>query len=289
MARFLDFRELREQLDFAHVLNHYGVVGSVREQQLVAMCPLPTHSGVRVKPTFSADLTRGIWRCFSCKSSGNVIDFAVRMEGHELRDGAAVREVALKLRRRFLEEPVSPSPPEEATRGAVATAVINAPLGFTLKGLDSSHESLAELGLRADTIAHFGLGYCSRGFLRGRIAVPLHDTLGELIGYAGRRISRSTREPLYLFPSERQYQGVSYRFALDRYLYGAHLVNPESPDALIVGDDLGLVWHLWERGMPAVAVASDMVSPEQWEIITRLSAGRAPILASRSFHDSLTT
>lgn len=291
MAKFIDFRALRAQLDFARVLALYGVnTVAVRDQQLSAHCPFPSHLGVRAKPSFSADLSRGIWRCFGCKTSGNVLDFAVRMEGREPKDGAAVREIALKLQR-LLSQPFTDSAEPagiEEEQPPTRQIIVNGPLGFTLKDLNPEHDAVRELGLEPGTIAHFGLGYCARGLLKGRVAIPLHDPHGQLIGYAGRRGTASATDPLYLFPSERTHEGVTYRFDQSRFVYGAHLVDTTSPAGLIVADDLGFVWHLWERGVPAVAVSGDSITDDQWEILTSLSPMREPVLARRSFHDRMT-
>ena len=76
-------------------------------------------------------------------------------------------------------------------------------LAFTLKPLDPNHESLAALGLGAGTIERFGAGYCTRGLLKNRLAIPVHNGRGELLAYAGlvrassssnwRRAKRSVR------------------------------------------------------------------------------------------------
>ena len=42
--------------------------------------------------------------------------------------------------------------------------------------------------LQPQTIELFGLGYCSRGIMRGCIAIPIHDHHGQLVAYAGRRL-----------------------------------------------------------------------------------------------------
>ena len=57
------------------------------------------------------------------------------------------------------------APPE-----APETAEDNRPLTFTLK-LDPEHPYLAERGLATETIADFGLGYCSRRANK-RIKIP---------------------------------------------------------------------------------------------------------------------
>ena len=77
-------------------------------------------------------------------------------------------------------------------------------LNFELQGLDPSHAYLKERGFTTETIAYFGLGYCSRGLMQGRIAIPLHDEHGLLVGYAGRLVDdREIDEdnPKYRFPS----------------------------------------------------------------------------------------
>src|SRR5438270_5482996 len=79
---WLDFKELRERLDFAAVLKHFGVELKVKKRnQHQGFCPLPTHQGHKRSPSFSAQLDRKIWKCFGCGASGNVIDFGSRMMG----------------------------------------------------------------------------------------------------------------------------------------------------------------------------------------------------------------
>ena len=43
----------------------------------------------------------------------------------------------------------------------------NPPLSFGLHNLNTKHPYLAERGLEEETIKYFGLGYCSRGLMRG--------------------------------------------------------------------------------------------------------------------------
>jgi DNA primase len=54
----------------------------------------------------------------------------------------------------------------------------DARLDFELKTLDYAHPYLPRRGFTDETIQKFGLGYCSKGYLVGRIAIPLHDELG---------------------------------------------------------------------------------------------------------------
>jgi hypothetical protein len=58
-------------------------------------------------------------------------------------------------------------------------------LSFSLH-LDPAHPYLRERGLSDEDIETFGLGLASRGVMAGRIAIPIHDELGQLVAYAGR-------------------------------------------------------------------------------------------------------
>lgn len=276
MATFINFKELRARLDFARVLTHYGVQHiSIRKGQLTARCPIPSHLGTNQKASFSADISRGIWQCFGCNTSGNVLDFAVRMEGRDPENGADVRRVALKLAGVFTGRGDVTQVLNNSEDGAVPEALVNTPLDFTLKSLDSAHPVFQEAGLRPNTVAQFGLGYCSKGLLSGRIAFPLHNEIGELIGYAGRVRQLHANEPevpTFLFPGERTKGVHRYRFDSTRLVYNAHRITDVPRKTLIVTEDLSLVWHLWEAGADAVGIPNAIhdVSQLQAQILGKL-------------------
>src|SRR5688572_2935585 len=60
MSTWIDFKTLREQLDFAAVLKHYGVEVKLKGDQHQGFCPLPSHNGKRNSPSFSANMKRKI-------------------------------------------------------------------------------------------------------------------------------------------------------------------------------------------------------------------------------------
>src|SRR2546426_6973473 len=103
-TNWIDFKALRTRLDFARVLEHYGVAVKRKGEQHHGYCPLPNHKGKRNSPSFSADLERGIFQCFGCGAKGNVLDFAAHMEGVDPKDGASFHTVAVKLQNQFCPE-----------------------------------------------------------------------------------------------------------------------------------------------------------------------------------------
>ena len=76
----------------------------------------------------------------------------------------------------------------------------NPPLQFALHYVNGDHAYLKNRGLTTSTIRTFGVGfYSGRGFLRGRIVIPIHNEHGQLIAYIGRAIG--DEEPKYRFPT----------------------------------------------------------------------------------------
>src|SRR5438128_8456338 len=202
MPTWIDFKVLKETLDFAAVLRHYGVEIKAKGNQHHGYCPLPNHNGKKHSPSFSANLEKGIFQCFGCGAHGNVLDFAILMEGGSPDNASDIRKTALGLQKSF--NVPQPDRQELAKRKAAQPAqetpqpkpeepqlLVNAPLDFELKTLDFAHPYLRVRGFTDETIRNFGLGYCSKGYLTGRIAIPLHDEQGHLIGYAGRIVDES--------------------------------------------------------------------------------------------------
>jgi DNA primase len=142
---------------------------------------------------------KNVWYCFGCKQGGNVLDFVAKKEGMSLRNAALALDEWFELR---LAEH---APPEESTSPRAAppkeepVPAENPPLTFTLKTLDPRHESLTPLGFQFSTLESFGAGYCSKGLLKARLAIPIKNRTGELVAYAGLALSEEDT-PRYLFP-----------------------------------------------------------------------------------------
>lgn len=284
-THWIDFKVLRAKLDFEQVLRHYNIEVKRKGDQHHGFCPLPNHNGRKNSASFSAHLGRGIFQCFGCGAKGNVLDFAALMENVDPRDGAALREIALKLQQRFCPElrgdapdakaptVAKPKPVKPPASENKLPVVVNAPLDFTLQGLDASHPYLLDRGFTPETIEHFGLGYCSRGMLKCRVAIPLHDATGALIGYAGRVVDDVTiteDNPRYRFPGERKRDGTLFEFRKTQFLYNGFRIKAPVDDLMVV-EGFTSVWWLHQNGLPAVvATMGADCSDNQAELIASL-------------------
>jgi DNA primase len=257
--QWIDFKALRRELNFEQVLVTYGAKLNVRDtnkgKQHSGRCPLPGCQKGATRKAFSANLDQGIWQAFCCKRSGNLLDFIVICEGLNPSNGADIRKAAEIAQKRFLDGKVTGASPEpkaelplDMIEERATTVLVNAPLDFELKSLDPEHPWFEEHGLSKDTVRHFGLGYCVKGWLKGRIAIPLHDSDGKLIGYAGRLLDRdevTEQNPLYLFPAARVHKGIRYEFEASRVIYSGRASGAGDPIVATSPDD---VWRLWQSG-----------------------------------------
>jgi DNA primase len=285
MSEWVNFKELRESLDFGEVLRDYGVQVSVKGDQAVAFCPLPGHKerSKRKSKSFSVNWKRNIFQCFGCQAKGNVLDFAVLMEGGDPGNTEDFRRAALKLQRKYLKDGNEASPAAEVKRAktvreAAAESVnvqrvINAPLDFALRNLDATHPYLHERGLTPETVAYFGLGYCTKGLMKGRIAIPLHDSQGRLIGYAGRLVDDaavSDEEPKYKLPGDRKKDDVVHEFRKSEFLFNGHRFTAPLHDLVVVEGFFGAMW-LHQCGYSnVVALMGASCSERQGQLLTDL-------------------
>ena len=81
------------------------------------------------------------------------------------------------------------------------------------------------------TVNEFEIGYCTRGMMRGRIAIPIHDQEGILVGYAGRAISAelAKEKGKYRFPSNEQ------GFYKSHLVFNLHRAKDKGPLIVVEG------------------------------------------------------
>jgi DNA primase len=205
---FVPFAEVKRAVSLEAVLERYELLPSLTRKgmNLAGPCPFCKGSSGR---QFQVNLVKNAWYCFGCKAGGNILDFVAKKEEVSIRTAALKLDSWFELGLVEKEKPQAeapahqadtPAPSREAPPAAKETPpTSNPPLAFTLKTLDPHHESLSPLGFSTETIERFGAGYCSKGLLKGRLAIPIHSAEGELVAYAGLAVEEDA-SPRYLFP-----------------------------------------------------------------------------------------
>ncbi len=211
-SSWVDYNEIKSKIRIADILEYYGIgLNRKGPDHLVGCCPLPEHAGDRDNENaFHVSLDKNCFNCLTHCGGGNIIDLARAMGGYE-KSPVGFRKAALKLQDLFLgskpfkaqrksPDNVGPKKDDKKTEPAK-----NLPLNFTLeKRIKVDHPFLtSEKGLDPKIIKKFGLGYCFKGMMAGRVVIPIHNIEGKIVAYAGRAIKKHDQETRgkYLFPS----------------------------------------------------------------------------------------
>jgi DNA primase len=241
--QWIDYKDIKAGISLEMILNRYGLLGKLRKSgsNLVGCCPIHQGSNDR---QFSVNLERNLFNCFgNCKAGGNVLDFVSRMER------ISVRESALLIKTWFpnlipesKEDQIhikSEKPISKQNEGPDKRE-LNPPLEFELKSIDTEHPFFNEHGIEPGTVKHFGLGFCSKGIMKGRIAIPIHDEQGRLVAYCGCAVTPEQIEKhgQYKFPA---------KFVKSAIVYNLYRQNGET---LILVQDFLSVFRLHGSGFP---------------------------------------
>ena len=289
MATFVDFKAVKAAVSMLQVLEHYGVADKFKRSGDSLSGPCPIHDGQNVTQ-FRVSLDKNCWNCFgTCKGGGNVLDFVARKEGVGLRDAALLlcdwfnvptgnspaEQSNNPKREPGAQKPKSP-PDGERTKHAPKRKADaqpddaeqpNKPLGFALQHLDTAHLYLVSpegRGLNSECIAHFGLGFCDKGSMTGRIVIPIHNAEGQLVAYAGRwpGTPADADTPRYKLPPG---------FRKARELFNAHRAFAVADEPLVIVEGFFDCIALWQHGIRrVVALMGTSLSALQEGLIARV-------------------
>ena len=286
-SSFVDFKAVKAATTMEQVLTHYGLMDKFTKKGDSLNGPCPIHNGEN--PTqFRVSLGKNIWNCFSkCKQGGNVLDFISKMED------VSIHAAALKAIDWFqidvgtvskdsdeaegkTEPPSKPAPaPKQSERRqtpAEDTSTPNKPLKFRLDKLERSHSYLAERGLTLETLVNFGAGFCAKGMMAGRIAIPIHNPHGEVVAYAGRLVGEpSDDNPKYKLPP-------GFRKSLE--LFNIDRASKESSDSpLVIVEGFFDCMKLHQEGYSkTVALMGSTLSAAQEELIRKHTQSNSQII-----------
>ncbi len=261
MAHWVSFRELREQVSMEDILRHYGLMEKFRrsKDEVIGLCPFHEET----TGSFHASLTKNVLHSCGCQSKGNIMNFVALMEGVEVRPAAFLIQEWFQVSfgdasRRVVDA-------SEIQAGVSGTrdeaGVENPPLTFSLRKLDPRHPYLPERGLEKETIEYFGLGYCSRGLMRGRVVIPIHNERGELVAYSGRYPGEAPEgRPKYLLPSG---------FRKSHVVFNLNQAGASAKqNGLVVVEGFFDVFRVWQAGFhQVVAIMGSALSDRQRDLL----------------------
>lgn len=270
---WIDVNEIKRAVSIERVLAHYGLLDKLqrRGNRLSGLSPFRKET----RPSFFVSLDGNKWNDYPRPTSvegkevpGNVVGLVMAIEN------CSFREALVKLH--DLAGFVSPSPRIPVAPAAVAAAtsasvgavlaepepVANEPFGKELRGLRYDVPFLEQRGLSADRARYWGVGYCSRGLMKGRIVFPIRNRAGELVAYIGRSLKDDDPEGKWRFP--KGFHKSVELFGADRIARDAETQEAVVKFGLIVVEGCFDAINLVEKGFKnTVSTLGSDVSSEQ--------------------------
>ena len=240
-----DIARVRSATDIVAVISEHTEIKRVGKQWM-ARCPL---HGERT-PSLSVSQDKGVYYCFGCQRSGDVITFVREIEGVDFvgavemlaaRAGISLNytsrsEGAARKRRRRLLDAVGrarafyhdrllggpdagPARAYLRRRGYSGETVRRYRIGWAPDAWD---ELARHVGLSDADLRESGLGFANRSgsqqdFFRARLMFPICDERGDPVGFGGRRLPGSDGGGKYINTS-----AAASVYDKSRVLYGLH-------------------------------------------------------------------
>jgi DNA primase len=257
-----DFRSLKTLVSIGQVLSAYGLDRQLKRKNHQLSGPCPLHRGDN--PTaFRVQLDRGVWHCFTACGGGDTVELVCRIENCSYAEAARyLYRLASDLNlandsKPLLALPPSPQPATPAAYPAPQNCSFvpfrrTIPLNPKVSFLQDKKK------ISVQTATHHEAGTCECStFLRGTVAVRLHDPSGNPLGYCGRRLDHKAIASWgkWLFPKN---------FPKKDVLYNAHRALPFRHKGIIVVECPWAVMRFAQSGIGnAIALLGTSLSPVQ--------------------------
>lgn len=159
----VDFQELRQKVPIEKVAEWLGINLGPKLRGACPLCEDPR--------SFTITPAKGMWGCFKCGKKGTILDLVMHMRQVKLPEaGRLIEEQFLGTSTTRRDSTVPPR-----TEGELR------PLDY----LDAEHPAVDAVGFATDFAAKHGIGFSTKGIMRGTVAIPFRDEAGRLLGYIG--------------------------------------------------------------------------------------------------------
>ena len=291
-----DVRKVRDESDIIRIITEHTQLKKTGAQWM-GLCPFHGEKS----PSFSVNAEKGVYYCFGCQVSGDVIDFVREIEGLDFagsveflaaKTGIPLRytdhnegrrrnrrkehaEIVQKAvdfyHQRLLEDPAArPARDYLRSRGYGGEVARQFQIGWAPD--DWSLLSRA-LGLSDDDLWATGLGGINKrggqyDFFRARIVFPIFDAQGSPVGFGGRKLPDG-EGPKYKNTSD-----AAEYYSKSEVLYGLHWAKAEAGrlDELVVCEGYTDVIGCHLVGIErAVATCGTALTPSHARLIGRFA------------------
>jgi hypothetical protein len=252
---FIDFGELKQRTKIEDVATWLGLTLKLEGgKTLRGACPAcGGERKLAITPSHVRDDgSVGSYFCHAEKKGGDLIALVKHVRGTN-----TMPEAAKLIADHFGGGTPAPSPAARRDKQPAAQRSQGYDPEAYVERLDPANELITSLGVSVATFKTFQAGYAASGVHRTKLALPLHNRDGKLIGHFGRSIKGES--PLLTFvngqnPAE--------------HIFGAHLVA--EGELNLARDPLDVLVAYENGEHNVVAFLTDGITAQQWEMLASL-------------------
>ncbi len=291
--------EIKQRLNIEDLVKEYVELKSVG-RNLFGICPFHNED----TPSFSVNQELGIYKCFGCGESGDIIQFLMKIENldfpealEQLAKRAGVKLKTSKFDKRDSKKYTRAKEANKAAsqyfhyilmkhnsgkngrsyarrRKLTKSAIEDFKIGYApdYKSTNSLSGYLQKQGFKADEIVEFGLAKKKDKRIidkfYDRLMFSIFDTSGNVIGFSGRILDSSEKRPKYINTPE------TILFKKRRNLFGLYQAKKaiREKDFVILVEGQTDVISSWQAGIKnIVAPLGTSITDTQLEKIKRFT------------------
>ncbi len=297
---------IKDRLDIVDVVSQY-VVLKKSGANYWGICPFHNDS----KPSMSVSPSKGIYKCFSCGTGGDALNFLVRIQNREYKD------VILELADKFgIEMPKKfvPSNETKTQKTDMLSACEKAAKFYNLQlktatDANKANSYLKDRGITEEVIQKFTIGWAPDKFdalykelskefkdeilekaglilksnngkwidrFRNRLMIPIQNENGEYVAFGGRTLEKDAKTAKYINSSD------SLIYNKSRILYGLNSAKEaiKTEDSVIIMEGYFDVISAQANGVKnAVASCGTAMTADHVKILSRYTKSRRIFLS----------
>ena len=296
---------IKDRLDIVDVVSQY-VVLKKSGANYWGICPFHNDS----KPSMSVSPSKGIYKCFSCGTGGDALNFLVRIQNREYKD--VIFELAdkfgIELPKKFSSSNETKSQKADMLRACEKAAKFYNLQLKTASDANKANSAFQARGITEDIISKFTLGWApnkydslykelskefkdeilekaglilksnSGGWIdrfRNRIIIPIQNENGEFVAFGARAVDKD-QNPKYLNSSD------SLIYNKSKILFGLNSAKDaiKNEDSVIIMEGYFDVISAQANGVEnAVASCGTAMTAEHVKLLSRYTKSRRIFLS----------
>jgi len=242
-----------KRLPIMDILENRGLHSQMKRHDNQWSGPCPIHGGDNPR-AFVVTPSKNLWYCFTqCQAGGDIIKLVRQLDN-------STHHQALEYIRTFTGQQVW-----SKSEMVPSVSHKNAYKPFTRRlSVDQNWSLLSRKGITPEIANLFQAGvYSRKGYLNNCLVVRLHDTSGNPIGYAGRRLNEydAVKFGKWKFPPQ---------FPKHKMLFNFHRIKHSVDKAVVVVECPWGAMRLHQLNIPAVSLLGTHLFEKQLKILAMI-------------------